>query len=40
MTLFVMDPTTGYLTYQATIKIDDHNATMGPTISAANHLAG
>jgi hypothetical protein len=40
MTLFVMDPTTGYLTYQATIKIDDHNATMGSTINAANTLPG
>jgi hypothetical protein len=40
MTLFTMDPTTGYLSYQATIKVDDHNATMGPTISAANTLPG
>ena len=24
MTLFSMDPATGYLTYQATIKVDDH----------------
>jgi hypothetical protein len=32
MTLFTMDPTTGYLTYQATIKIDDHQSTNGPAI--------
>ena len=32
MTLFTMDPTTGYLTYQATIKIDDHKSTNGPAI--------
>jgi hypothetical protein len=32
MTLFTMDPTTGYLYYQASIKIDDHNSTNGPAI--------
>jgi hypothetical protein len=32
MTLFAMDPTTGYLYYQATIKIDDHESTNGPAI--------
>jgi hypothetical protein len=33
MTLFTMDPATGYLTYQATIKIDDHQSTNGPLIA-------
>jgi hypothetical protein len=32
LTLFSMDPGTGHLTYQATIKIDDHNSTNGPAI--------
>ena len=32
LTLFAMDTTTGYLYYQATIKVDDHNATNGPAI--------
>jgi hypothetical protein len=32
MTLFAMDPGTGYLYYQATIKIDDHQSTNGPAI--------
>jgi hypothetical protein len=32
MTLFTMDPTTGYLTYQATISIDDHQSTSGAQI--------
>ena len=36
MTLFTMDPATGYLTYQATIKIDDHNATMVRRSPGAN----
>jgi hypothetical protein len=33
MTLFTMDPVTGYLYYQATIKIDDHQSTNGPAIA-------
>jgi hypothetical protein len=32
MTLFTMDTTNGYLTYQATIKVDDHQATNGAAI--------
>jgi hypothetical protein len=32
MTLFTMDRSNGYLYYQATIKIDDHNSTNGPAI--------
>jgi hypothetical protein len=27
-----LDPSTGFLTYQATLKIDDHNSTNGPAI--------
>ncbi len=36
MTLFTMDPTTGYLTYRATIKIDDHNSTNGAAIGTGS----
>jgi hypothetical protein len=32
MTLFTMDPTTGYLYYSATIRIDEHQSTNGPAI--------
>jgi hypothetical protein len=40
MTLFTMDPTTGYLTYRATIRIDDHQSTSGAQIGTNGSVNG